>query len=162
MTSFHRLFFSHIKPLKSASTASHLETTTLSNNLQKNYHFAQRKKGEEKREGLVQGNREKKPQGQGQSCFYALIVDNSKFHFKEKMRQNRGSQRHRLMQTIHKQNGINIYILQIQIEFQDKFQDTTSQIKAKIHLVPESLRPCPSQPMEGSVLVPSMKSSLAG
>lgn len=47
--------------------------------------------------------------GKGQNYFYALMIDNPQFP-KEKIRQNRGSQSHKLMPMIHKQNGTKIYI----------------------------------------------------
>lgn len=54
----------------------------------------ERKEKKERRISLRKEKKKKKrkvTQGQGQSCFYALMVDNFKFYFKEKMRQNRGS-----------------------------------------------------------------------
>lgn len=115
MTSFHRSLFSHIKPLRSTSTL-------------RNYNFIkwhikimilhkQGKKGEDKRKGWVQGNRKNKQKkfqthkDKAKACFYTLMVDNPKFHFKEKIKQNRGRQRYSLTQMIHKENEINIYFI---------------------------------------------------
>lgn len=160
MSAFYRTGFSHIKPLRSASIASHLETTTLSTDYRKFMILhKERKKGQRRREGWVQRNRKKtktkqtkNTQGQGQSCCYALMADNPKFHFKTEE-----DKAIVLCQWFISRMGlIHIFYRYRYIDLYSMFQENTSQIKAKIHLVPVSLRAYPSQPTEGPVLIPSV------